>query len=244
MDYPKGFPEHLKQPIEAAISEAEIEFVKQRKASGKIWGHDEIELLIKRYIRKVMFAFSDSACRAVEEGIWTGENFRKGFARYLHEVTEYVWTKKHPWPHHASKMMDLRLAALTQIEESKEWIKIQERLKEAAQPKQSETPRPYSMATAIQQATQTQLPIHSIETAIKGKRQLNEPHPELLEGKDKVSRKTAAKALGIAERTLDRWIKAEKVTTFGVGHRKQFKAKELLRILNRKNSDKVDISGQ
>jgi hypothetical protein len=132
MKYPDGFPEHLKNQVEAALSEAEIEFTTRRKEAAT-WEPIQIEVLIKRYIRTVMFALADAACTAVEARIWTGENFRQAFNEYQYGLTEYVWAKKHPRPFDKSSMIDLRLAALTQIEESGEWIAIQERLKLAAQ---------------------------------------------------------------------------------------------------------------
>jgi Asp-tRNA(Asn)/Glu-tRNA(Gln) amidotransferase C subunit len=68
-----------------------------------------------------------------------------------------------------------------------------------------------------------------------------EPRPDLLVNPDAtLSRLRAAEALGIAPRTLDRWVKDKKLTPFGAGLRKRFKAKDLQRAIDQKLSDKRD----
>jgi hypothetical protein len=75
----------------------------------------------------------------------------------------------------------------------------------------------------------------------KTRRQLLEPRPDLLTNPDAtLSRLRAAEALGITSRTLDRWITDKKLTPFGAGLRKRFKAKDLQRLLNQKLLDKRD----
>jgi hypothetical protein len=79
----------------------------------------------------------------------------------------------------------------------------------------------------------------------KPQRTFREPNTALLKNQDAtLNRKSAAEALGISERTLDRWVDAEKLTPIGLGSRKRFKTKELLRALNQNNRDKVDKSRQ
>ncbi|HML17945.1 MAG TPA: hypothetical protein VK419_13020, partial [Bryobacteraceae bacterium] len=131
MDYPPGFPDDLKPPVESALASEEIAFTQARK-EARTWHPDVVETLIKRYIRRVMLVFADSACRAVEKGRWNGDDFRKAFDKYLRSLTQYVWTRKHPRPWDQAAMIDLSRGALTGIEESEEWLAIQDRLRTAA----------------------------------------------------------------------------------------------------------------
>jgi hypothetical protein len=64
-----------------------------------------------------------------------------------------------------------------------------------------------------------------------------EPNPALLENKETVNHKQAALALGISERTLDRWIADGRLIPIGPTTRKRFKCKDLLKILSQKHSD-------
>lgn len=67
-------------------------------------------------------------------------------------------------------------------------------------------------------------------------RQRLEPRPELLKDLEFVGRQTAAKALGISERTLDRRVGDGTLTPVGEGHYIRFKTQDILRVLNRKKS--------
>jgi predicted site-specific integrase-resolvase len=55
-----------------------------------------------------------------------------------------------------------------------------------------------------------------------------------------LSRLRAAEALGIAHRTVDRWVADKKLVPIGAGLRKRFKVEDLQRLLNQKLSDKSD----
>lgn len=77
----------------------------------------------------------------------------------------------------------------------------------------------------------------------KKARHFLEPNLSLLKNEEAtLMRKQAAEALGVTERTLDRWVEKDKLSP--VGPRKRFKTKDLLRLLNKKTRDKVDKSGQ
>ncbi|HEV3330163.1 MAG TPA: helix-turn-helix domain-containing protein [Bryobacteraceae bacterium] len=72
-------------------------------------------------------------------------------------------------------------------------------------------------------------------------RDIPDPKPELLRNPDAtLSRLKAAEALGIATRTLDRWVADRKLTPIGFGARKRFKVKDLQRLLDQKLADKRD----
>jgi len=66
-------------------------------------------------------------------------------------------------------------------------------------------------------------------------RHFREPNYELLRNPEaSLNRKNAAEALGITERTLDRWTEDRKLTPIGLGERKRYKVKDLLRLAGRK----------
>jgi hypothetical protein len=72
--------------------------------------------------------------------------------------------------------------------------------------------------------------------ASRSARTFREPDAELLKNPDAtLNRKNAAQALGISERTLDRWVKDTILTPTGHGYRKRFKVKDLRRMLNSKD---------
>jgi len=74
------------------------------------------------------------------------------------------------------------------------------------------------------------------------KRKALEPKPELLANLEiSLSRLRAAEALGITPRTLDRWVKDNRLMPTGASGRKRFKAKDLKKFLDQKLSDNRDI---
>jgi len=67
------------------------------------------------------------------------------------------------------------------------------------------------------------------------KRQIREPKPELLKNPDAtLGRKKSAEALGISERTLDRWVGDDVLVPVYRGSQKRFKTQDLLRIQTQK----------
>jgi len=82
------------------------------------------------------------------------------------------------------------------------------------------------------------------EAAIEGKshRKTAEPRPDLLPNNLEVSvnRIKSAQILGITTRTLDRWVADGTLTPIGSGSRKRLKAKDLKRLLDKKQLDRRD----
>jgi len=70
------------------------------------------------------------------------------------------------------------------------------------------------------------------------KRTFREPRPELLDGKESLNRKQTAVALGVTERTLDRWIAEGKLTPVGDMARKRCSTREIRKILSQRSADK------
>jgi helix-turn-helix protein len=83
----------------------------------------------------------------------------------------------------------------------------------------------------------------SVQSAPESKpaklRAVREPRPELFTA-ETLNRKASAIALGISERTLDRWTSDGTLTPMGHGSRKRFKCKDLQKLLTQKQQDKVD----
>jgi hypothetical protein len=129
LDYPSGFPEHLKQPVDKAFIDAEIEFKNSRKVMGRTQtdGH----ILIKKYIRTVYIAFLHAACKVVAKGVWTAERFRSEQPRYLENLTRHVFLDKVWWKYHDREIEEILRGVKIQVENMDEWVTIQEELKAA-----------------------------------------------------------------------------------------------------------------
>src|SRR5260370_475195 len=91
MDYPTGFPHHLEPPVDAALHEAEEEFLKAKKSSS---ADRDAERLIRPYIYNVFLAFAFQACRAIEEGTWNHEKVRRVLDDWLGKLIHYVYYDK------------------------------------------------------------------------------------------------------------------------------------------------------
>jgi hypothetical protein len=72
------------------------------------------------------------------------------------------------------------------------------------------------------------------DTSSPRTRQLREPQPELLADLQSVGKQRAALALGTTTRTIDRWVKTEKLVPIGGGGRTRFRTRDLLTFLNQK----------
>ena len=72
------------------------------------------------------------------------------------------------------------------------------------------------------------------ETTARAPRKKREPNPQVLKDRETVSRKMAAEALGVTERTLDRHVRSGLLVPAGPPTRKRFKTKDLSRLMNDK----------
>jgi hypothetical protein len=76
--------------------------------------------------------------------------------------------------------------------------------------------------------------VSTSEVPSKPPRKMLHPKPGLLKTLPTVNRKTAAEALGVTERTLDRHVKRGFLVPVGPPSRKRFKSKDLLQFLDQK----------
>ncbi|HLN01085.1 MAG TPA: helix-turn-helix domain-containing protein [Bryobacteraceae bacterium] len=225
MQYPTGFPEHLKRPIDTAIAKAEAVFTASAlhtQASDR-----NIEQEILRYIESVFFAFCSQVLQAVIEGIWNGETARSHTQIFLQTLTRNsFYEMNHPAIGSLQEMARFEWKATQHMKGDPMWLDHQTK-----------------MADALSRKIQLPTVPESGQRKSEGlqKRALPEPKPELLGNPDAtLSRLRAAEALGITPRTLDRWIADGKLTPVGIGARKRFKTKDLKRVLDQRTLDKRD----
>jgi hypothetical protein len=79
-------------------------------------------------------------------------------------------------------------------------------------------------------------PIEELQVTPKGSRRSKDPNPQVLEGRETVTRKEAADALGVTTRTIDRFVEDNKLHPSGAWGRKRFTTKELREFMNRKKN--------
>jgi hypothetical protein len=223
MDYPRDFPEHLKRKVDAAMHAAEIQFIDAKKDFSEERFEVAADRLILRYAETVFFGFATQAVEAGREGVWDGERIRQALDDFLKHIGHRAYFDKHPNPRGSERFTE------TLSKASKNWVgwrAIHEGLKQVAE----------VQATKLQSPTVkiSSAPVPSETTTSRAIRTFREPHPELLQNQEYVNRKKAAEALGTTTRTIDRWTAEGKLTAHGVGIRKAFRSKELLRLLRQK----------
>jgi DNA-binding Xre family transcriptional regulator len=147
MDYPQGFPDHLKPPVDIAFSEAEIDFAKLQKVD---YSKDDTIRHMERYIRSVYFAFAHAACNAVAEGLWTPEKCRHELEYYREGLSRHVYYNKGHWRTTPEELFELDRRVKRINEGLPEWMQIQEELKSAIQVASGPKPSPVEMRTVGQ----------------------------------------------------------------------------------------------
>jgi gp16 family phage-associated protein len=161
MEYPQGFPEHLKPPVDQAIAEAEVEFCKAKlelpkrmsvpvdlNVAGSIRPDFEVGKAIIRYVQKVFFAFAKQAREAGKQQVWNGEKIRKELDEFLRHLIYVTYFEKDPAP--TRGRYELCEQGLTElIRNSPEWIKHQQKMASIAKRISSEGrgPNPRKSAT-------------------------------------------------------------------------------------------------
>jgi hypothetical protein len=147
MDYPEGFPEDLKLPIERSIAEAEVEFATRntRRTLEPVYTTDQLMYV---YVKSVFFVFARQALEAAAKGIWTLERVRKEVEDYFQPLIADVYSRKCDTPSNDGFEF-FREHATTAIQISKEWIRHQKALAALAksisaneQPRAYKTPSP------------------------------------------------------------------------------------------------------
>jgi lambda repressor-like predicted transcriptional regulator len=143
MDYPSGFPEHLKPPVEQAMAEAEIRYLGARRGYESENRYETyLPELIYAFIKKTFFVFARQARQAGEEGIWSVEQIRTAIDYYLRHLIVDTFFEKHPSPatHERQWFVDQTRSKLLA---SKEWVQHQRGLASLAKSSSSKE-RPLS----------------------------------------------------------------------------------------------------
>jgi len=130
MDYPDDFPKHLQPPVDAALHDAEGEFLDAKKPSRYL--ASEVDQLLFKYVLKVFKAFAYQAALAQEQGYWSGERTRQALDEILDQIARYAHSNHHPHAGNQFSFGDFWKSATEWVKDSQGWRKIQDRLKEVA----------------------------------------------------------------------------------------------------------------
>ena len=137
MEYPKDFPEHLKATVDAALHEAEAQFLDEKKEAKYV---RQPEIPIVYYIHSVYLPFAKQCCRAVEDGAWNGERVRARLEKFLKDLIHVAWWDKHPEP---SSGRDAEYhfgqSVTSVIHDSDEWHEVQQELARIAKARECAT---------------------------------------------------------------------------------------------------------
>jgi hypothetical protein len=209
MEYPSDFPAELQPAVDAKFHQAERDFIDARKLLKHSF---EMDGLIINYIQKVFTAFALQACRAEERGLWSGQKVRRAMEEFRRRLTVHVFFDKHPNPRNSSALDDLQRDAKRTKEKSDDWREIQEELQRVARLRavEAENIRLFPGKAVLKISGGTPVVTLTEDGAPKRPepktRTIREPKLDLLTNPDAyLSRKKAALALGVSERTVDRY---------------------------------------
>lgn len=265
MNYPQEFDRVARAKIVAAEIEAAREMYgswSHAKSNTLIAGtHFRIGTgRVFQYIMTVVRAFSNEACNLGRIGIWEVDRIDREVKEFLRLTVIDAWAKYHGRPDlHVPGMTqsgDITRPVMEELETYPEWQHYLSELLEVAKAHAQEKTRsgvnivrgaaqllgiipdkvPASVSPTVAPKIQEGAAESKAEIPAKKERQQLEPRPELLKDQEFVGRQTAAKALGISERTLDRRVGDGTLTPVGEGHYIRFKTQDILRVLNRKKS--------
>jgi len=132
MEFPDGFPEHLRAPVDAAIAQAEIDLSAQKKNFGRRFeSHWHGILLV--WAKTIFFAFARQCCQAGHEGIWDGTRIRIESEKYLTAVAHAAYIRIVPLKHRNSPL-EISLDEISRaVKEGDEWREFQSSVKGIAE---------------------------------------------------------------------------------------------------------------
>ena len=180
----------------------------------------------------MFLAFAYQMCRAVEQRCqgWNQERVRRELDRWLRLLIVHTWKDKHPHPDSVDR--EFLEGSIQKIKDSDGWKQLHAELGRVAVVLQKAPANPLA---PHQGDVPNAVPAFS-RNPLGKPRLVREPNPDMLKGKDIVSRKQAAEALGVTTRTIDRFVEDRKLNPTGGWGSKRFKTQELLDFMNRKKN--------
>jgi excisionase family DNA binding protein len=255
MEFPK-FPQEFSDQARTAVM---VTFV---NASQAIGSHQNVS----EFIMSIFSVFAKEACILGRTKVWSIDRVDREARAFLSQTASYVaWRYGHlHGPAMFSNCEELLPEIQAMLENTQEWQQYQGELLKLAELQsivkmgkgsrlvRLSTPSflPIEMWQLVRGGDLNEkdsTPVAPQSPPIPGNktRRFREPNLELLKNPDAtLNRKNAAEALGVTERTLDRWITDKELIPVGPGSRKRFKTKDLLRLLNQNRRDKVDKTRQ
>jgi hypothetical protein len=188
-------------------------------ASARESGNEQV---LRVYVLPVFLAFAKEVCALGQRfhKPWFNDHIDREARIFLRQLVSNVHMEfeKSGYPLYAmtGQLGGFVPGVKDVIEESPDWRAYQDLLLALSHPSDSSADAPTE------------------SSASKPVRRFREPNLELLKSKETVNRIEAADGLGLSLRQFDRWVKDEdnRITALGVGARKRFKTKELLRLLS------------
>ncbi len=129
MDYPEDFPDDLREHVETAIAQAEIDLVEQRKRLGPRF-ETQWQGILLLWVKTIFFEFAERACDMGRRGDWSAEKIRKETSAYLKKLAAHARSRHAPpssftIPYMADQELKKISEAITRFDE---WTAFQERV--------------------------------------------------------------------------------------------------------------------
>lgn len=233
MEYPEDLPENLRTYVEAAIARAEEGLFKSKKQYGAhfptYWPG---ALLI--WLRTVFFSFGEQSLKMGHSNAWSVERIRHELDSYLNSAAIGAFSRLAP-PN--CKLNDYLIQRqideiVESVKELEEWNDLQKQIKKLAE--DNTNPLYGNLAPTVYRDYIGDL--EDTESSSKQKRRYLQPNYELLKDSNgKLNRILAAEAIGTTPRNFSRIVGQGAIKGIGPKTRKQYRVKELLDYLEKKN---------
>lgn len=130
MEYPEDFPNDLRELVEGAIAQAEIDLIEQRKSLGLRF-ESQWQGVLLLWVKTIFFEFSERACDMGRRGTWSVEKIRIEASIYLKKLATQARARHAPMsssavPYIASQEIKKIIEAITHFDE---WAEFQKKLK-------------------------------------------------------------------------------------------------------------------
>jgi hypothetical protein len=146
MNYPHGFPMHLRTEVEKVIARAEIRLSKLRKVPSYDPARDDEKLLLD-FVDSVVESFASQAREALRAATWDGPQMRNAIEQFIPETALRIYARKHPNARKYESAGLFQMESRRQSENSTWWATHQRKLGKILDgPKQPRKPAKESRA--------------------------------------------------------------------------------------------------